>query len=102
MPNAARRLLIAAIGAWLVVAIIGWLTGPPLGHDEAAFGVAARGGGPRWMYRSSGAIALARIGVALGDSDALLRLASVIVGVGVVAAVWAVGRQAFDDRVGAW
>lgn len=97
-----RRLLLAACGAWLVVALIGLATGPPLGHDEAAFAVAARGGGPMWLYRSSGVIAVARIGVALGGADWMLRLASVVLGLGVVGAVWSVGRQAFGERVGAW
>ena len=38
-----RRLVLAALAAWLAVAAIGLALGPPLGHDEAAFAVTARG-----------------------------------------------------------
>jgi hypothetical protein len=101
-----RRLLAAAIGAWAVVTLLGIATGPPLGHDEAAFSVLARGGSAAtWLYRSSGVIALAKLGVALGGSEWAIRIASALTGFGVVAGVFAVGRAAFPDdggRTGAW
>lgn len=99
-----RRLLLAAVAAWLGVAVIGLVLGPPLGHDEAAFAAAARGDAPagEWLYRSDGTVAIARIGVALGGADWQLRLASVLLGAAIVAAAFAVGRAAFTARTGAW
>jgi 4-amino-4-deoxy-L-arabinose transferase-like glycosyltransferase len=97
-----RRLALAAVAAWLAVAIVALAFGPPLGHDEAAFSVAARGDGPPWLYRSTGVIAIAHVGVALGGADWAMRVASVVVGAGVVVGGFAVGRAAFDERAGAW
>jgi len=97
-----RWLLVAAVVAWLVVAVIGIALGPPLGHDESAFAAAARGDAPPWLYRSTGVIAIAKVGIALGGADWAMRLASVVLGAGVVVAAWAVGRAAFDERIGAW
>lgn len=97
-----RRLLAAALVAWGIVAALNLVLGPPLGHDEAAFAVVARGDGPIWLYRSRGVVALARLGLALGGADWQLRLVSAIAGLGVVLAVHAVGRAVFDARAGAW
>ena len=99
-----RRLLLAALAAWLAVAALGLVLGPPLGHDEAAFAVAARGDLPAgaWLYRSDGTVALAWLGVALGGADWQLRLASALLGTAVVVAAFAVGRAAFTARTGAW
>jgi len=101
MP-AERRLLYAALAAWAVIAVVSLIVAPPLGHDESAFALMARGGAPAWLYRSTGVITIAKIGVALGGSDFAMRIASAVLGLGLVVAVWAVGRAAFDDRVGAW
>jgi 4-amino-4-deoxy-L-arabinose transferase-like glycosyltransferase len=97
-----RRLALAAVAAWLAVAIVALAFGPPLGHDEAAFSVAARGDGPPWLYRSTGVIAVAHVGVLLGGADWAMRLASAVLGLGVVIGAFAVGRAAFDERAGAW
>ncbi|HEU4729318.1 MAG TPA: glycosyltransferase family 39 protein [Kofleriaceae bacterium] len=97
-----RRLLVAALLAWAIVATINLVLGPPLGHDEAAFAVVARDDWPVWLYRSRGVVALARLGIALGGADWQLRLASTIAGLGVVLGVYAVGRAVFDARTGAW
>jgi 4-amino-4-deoxy-L-arabinose transferase-like glycosyltransferase len=99
-----RRLLTAALAAWGVVAVIGLVLGPSLGHDEAAFALAARGEAPpgRWLYRSEGTIAIARIGVALGGATWQLRLGSALLSPLVIVAVYAVGRAAFSARTGAW
>lgn len=99
-----RRLVAAALVAWLTVAVIGVVLGPPLGHDEAAFAIVARGDPPPggWLYRSDGTVALARIGVALGGADWQLRLASAALGAAIVVAAFAVGRAAFTARTGAW
>ncbi|HTR52506.1 MAG TPA: glycosyltransferase family 39 protein [Kofleriaceae bacterium] len=97
-----RRLLFAALGAWLVVTVLGVVSGPPLGHDEAAFSVIARGGGSAWLYRSSGVVALAKIGVALGGRAWVMRLPTGLAGFGVPLGAWAVGRRAFGARTGAW
>jgi 4-amino-4-deoxy-L-arabinose transferase-like glycosyltransferase len=101
-PLTAPRVLAVALLAWLAVAALGLVTGPPLGHDEAAFAVAARGDAPAWLYRSTGVIAIARVGVALGGSELALRLTSVLLGLGVVAGAWAVARAGFGDRVASW
>ena len=99
-----RRLVAAAIAAWLVAAAIGLVIGPPLGHDEAAFAIVARGDQPvgAWLYRSDGMVAIARLGVALGAADWQLRLASAVLGTAIVIAAYAVGRAAFTARTGAW
>jgi 4-amino-4-deoxy-L-arabinose transferase-like glycosyltransferase len=97
-----RRLLLAALGAWLVVTVLGVIAGPPLGHDEAAFSVIARGGGSAWLYRSSGVVALAKIGVALGGHAWTMRLVTAIAGFGVPLGAWSVGRRASGERTGAW
>lgn len=99
-----RRLLIAALVAWCVVAAIGLVLGPSLGHDEAAFALAARGEAPagKWLYRSEGTIALARLGLALGGAPWQLRLGGAVLGPLMIVAAYAVGRAAFSARTGAW
>jgi hypothetical protein len=99
-----RRLLAAALLAWIAMALLGLVLGPSLGHDEAAFAIAARGGAPvgSWLYRSDGTIEIARLGIALGGAAWQLRLASAVLGTGVVVAVFAVGRAASGARTGAW
>ena len=99
-----RRLLAAAIVAWMTIATAHLVLGAPLGHDEAAFAISARGDAPpgAWLYRSEGTVVISKIGVALGSSDWEVRLASAILGLGLVLAVYAVGRAAFDARTGAW
>jgi 4-amino-4-deoxy-L-arabinose transferase-like glycosyltransferase len=97
-----RKLLGAAMLAWAVVAVVSLVTGPPLGHDESAFAIVARGATPAWLYRSRGVPVLGELGVLLGGADWQLRLASAIAGLAVVPAVFAAGRAAFDERTGAW
>lgn len=97
-----RRQLGAALVGWAAVAAMNLFAGPPLGHDEAAFAVLGRGGAVSWLYRSRGVTYLADLGVALGGADWQLRLASAIVGLGVVLAVYAVGRAVFSARTGGW
>jgi hypothetical protein len=99
-----RRLLAAAIAAWAVVTVLGIASGPPLGHDEAAFSVLARGGGAAtWLYRSSGVVAMAKLGIALGGAEWAMRIASALAGFGVVFGVFAVGRTTFPgDGTAAW
>ncbi len=96
-----RKLLALALLAWLAIAIISLVTGPPLGHDESAFGVAARGGGAVWLYRSTGVIWIAKVGVALGGSEIAMRLASVLLGLGMVVAAWLVGAR-LSPRAAGW
>lgn len=97
-----RQIFGAALGAWLIVGVLALISGPPLGHDEAAYAVAARGDAPAWNYRSSGMITFARIGFLLGGSDGALRLVALPVGAGLIIAAYALGRAAFDPRTGAW
>jgi len=98
----ARQLVGAAVVAWLLVGTLSLISGSPLGHDEAAYAVAARGDAPTWHYRSSGMIAIARIGLALGGSEAALRGVILIVATGLIFGAFALGRAAFDPRTGAW
>lgn len=99
-----RRLLTAALVAWALVAALGVALGPPLGHDEAAFALVARGAAPQggWLYRSEGTVAIARLGLALGGAAWQLRLASAVLGCALVVAAFALGRAAFSARIGAW
>src|SRR4051794_25001230 len=102
MPWPARRLAIAALIAWLAGAAIGLVIDPPLGYDEAAFALTARGEQPAgaWLYRSDGTVAVARLGVALGGADWQLRLPGAVLGAAIVIAAFAVGRAASGARTG--
>ncbi|MEO7734212.1 MAG: glycosyltransferase family 39 protein [Kofleriaceae bacterium] len=99
-----RRLMTAALLAWALMAVLGVVLGPILGHDEAAFALAARGQAPPgvWLYRSDGTIAIAKLGILLGGAVWQLRLASAVLGLTVVLGIAAVGRAAFGARTGAW
>jgi 4-amino-4-deoxy-L-arabinose transferase-like glycosyltransferase len=99
-----RRLLAAAVVAWLAVSLIALVLAPPLGHDEAAFALVARGDSPlgEWLYRSQGTVWLAKLGLAMGGAEWQMRLPNAILGAGVPIAVFAVGRAAFSERTGAW
>src|SRR5438445_11661814 len=77
-------LVLAALAAWLTVSIVSLVTGPPLGHDEAAFAVAARGDAPAWLYRSLGVREIARVGVTLGGANWALRLTPLVLGTSIV------------------
>ena len=97
-----RQIVAAALLAWFAVGVLALASGPPLGHDEAAYAVAARGDGPAWAYRSTGMIAIAHVGLALGGSPVVLRAISLVLGAGVLVAAFALGRAAFSARTGAW
>ncbi|MEP6861617.1 MAG: glycosyltransferase family 39 protein [Deltaproteobacteria bacterium] len=97
-----RRILAAALVAWFAVGVLALASGPPLGHDEAAYAVAARGDAPAWNYRSTGMVAIARVGVALGGSELALRAVALVLGAGVLVGGFALGKAAFDPRTGAW
>ncbi|HET9992664.1 MAG TPA: glycosyltransferase family 39 protein [Kofleriaceae bacterium] len=97
-----RQIVAAALGAWFMVGVLALASGPPLGHDEAAYAVAARDDAPPWHYRSTGMIAIARLGLALGGSDLALRGLGLVLGAGMIVAAFALGKAAFDARTGAW
>jgi hypothetical protein len=97
-----RRLLLAAAIAWFATALYAIVLGPPLGHDEAAFAVSARGDGPAWVYRSVGVRLIAEAGLALGGAEWQLRLVSAVLGTGLVFAAFALGRATLSPRTGAW
>ena len=95
-----RKLLLGALGAWLVVEIVMLVAPLHLGHDEAQYALAARGD-HEWQYVSPGTVAIARVGVALGASDLALRLLPALLSLAFVLAVWLAGRVAFGERTGA-
>lgn len=97
-----RRIFGAALVGWLVVGFLALVSGPPLGHDEAAYAVAARGDAPAWHYRSTGMIAIARVGLAVGDSAFALRTVALLAGTSILFGAFLLGRAAFDERTGAW
>jgi dolichyl-phosphate-mannose-protein mannosyltransferase len=97
-----RQIVAAALVAWFAVGMLALASGPPLGHDEAAYAVAARGDAPAWAYRSTGMIAIARVGLALGGSELALRAVALVLGAGVLVGAFALGTAAFDRRTGAW
>src|SRR5262245_49781322 len=99
----ARRQLLAlfaaGLGAWIVNAAILWLSGAPLGHDEAQYALAAKdalaGESPRWFYLSKGMTLVAAPGVAAGGSEIALRTMPFLFGIGFVLALAQVARAAF-------
>jgi 4-amino-4-deoxy-L-arabinose transferase-like glycosyltransferase len=96
-----RKLVAAALVGWTLITVINLVLGPPLGHDEAAFALVARGDA-YWVYRSRGVVALGELGLWLGGADWQLRLPCAVVGLAMVPAVYALGRALFDARSGAW
>lgn len=88
--------------AWTVAVIVNLISGPPLGHDESAYAVLARGDAPSWLYRSRGMAVLAAPGLWLGGADWQMRLGVALVNLALIPAVFAVGRAVFDARTGAW
>jgi Dolichyl-phosphate-mannose-protein mannosyltransferase/Alg9-like mannosyltransferase family len=97
-----RRLLGIALVGWVASAAIGVVSGHPLGHDEAAYAALARDGNDVWIYRSDGMVAIARLGLLLGDGERPLRLVAAVLGLGALGAVVALGTVAFSARTGAW
>lgn len=97
-----RRLLLGALIAWLAIAVVGAFIGPPLGHDEAAFAISARGDGPPWLYRSVAVTLVAEVGGALGGDEWQLRLPFALLGLVVPLGAYLLGRAAFSPRIGAW
>ena len=87
---------------WFAVGVLALASGPPLGHDEAAYAVAARGDAPTWNYRSTGMIVIARAGLALGGSDLALRALALVLGAGMLVAAFALGKVVYAERTGAW
>lgn len=92
-----------ALAAVLVRIVVG---GGELGHDEAAYALKARAwleGTPDtgWeLHRGIGQSVLALAVLPLSESALGLRLLSVVLSVGTVVAVWALGRTMRSDRVG--
>ena len=86
-----RALLGAAIVAWFAISLALYALHLPLKHDEAQYALAARGD-ITWLNLSTGTVAIARMGLALGDA----RLAALVMNGGVVVATWWLGCCAFD------
>ncbi|MEO7092524.1 MAG: hypothetical protein ABI175_04685, partial [Polyangiales bacterium] len=97
VPFTPRALLGIALGAWCVCVAIGLAAGAPLTSDEASYGLLARGLDQGWIYRPIGLVAVAKLGVALGSSDAALRLPCALASPLLLLAIDALGR-----RLGPW
>jgi hypothetical protein len=102
----ARRILVAALAAWVTIVVVAWIVDGPLGHDEAAYAIGGelllRGEPSPWLYRSVGMHALAAIGVAAGGADAVLRVPAILGAIGFLLAVYYAGRRMLGASVGAW
>lgn len=98
--------MLAAAGAWVVSAVIGWAVAPSLGHDEAQYALSAKdlisGGEPRWFYVSRGMSYLAAPGVLAGGSDLAMRLAPLVASLGFAAAAWWCARALCGSATAAW
>lgn len=94
---------LAAVALVLARVVIG---GGELGHDEAAYALKARAwlrGTPDtgWdLHRGIGQSVIALAVLAVRESASGLRLVSVVLSIGTVVAVWALGRTMRSDRVG--
>jgi 4-amino-4-deoxy-L-arabinose transferase-like glycosyltransferase len=98
-----RKLLGAAVLAWLAIGISNLVLDPWFGYDEAAFAAVARGDAAAfWLYRSRGVVTLAQAGLQLGESAWMLRLPFLVLDLALPLAVYLAGRAAFDTRTGAW
>ncbi len=99
-------LLAAGLVAWTASTAIVWLGGPPLGHDEAQYTLAAAdlvgGEEPRWFYVSPGTSLLAVPGVVAGGGEVALRLPVFLLGIGFVLAAAAVAWRCFGAATAAW
>jgi hypothetical protein len=100
-----RRLFRAALVAWIMIVVTAWLTGGPLGHDEAAYAIGAEdmldGREQIWLYRSPGMHVLASFGIVAGGSEIALRLPAVIMAIGFLFAVRRAGNLVAPGT-GAW
>jgi Dolichyl-phosphate-mannose-protein mannosyltransferase len=98
-----RKLLGAAVLAWLAIGICNLVFDPWFGYDESAFAAVARGDAAAfWLYRSRGVVTLAQLGQAFGESAWIIRLPFLVVDLALPLAVYLAGRCAFDARTGAW
>jgi len=106
LTGSARKVAVAALGAWVALVVVGWLLDGPLGHDEAAYAIGGeallRGEPSPWLYRSVGMHAVAAVGVAAGGADLVLRLPAVVLAIGFAFAVYHAGRRMLGATAGAW
>ena len=96
-----RQLVVVSLVIWCACIGLALAMATPLGGDEAAYALLARGAGDSWLYRPIGFVMFSRLGAALGDSEVALRLPSALVACGLILAVAAVGRCLGPWR-GAW
>jgi len=99
-------LLLAGLAAWTVNLAIFWLSGPPLGHDEAQYTIAARdllnGEEQRWFYLSTGTSLLAIPGLLAGGSEVALRTPTFVLGIGFGLVVVTLAWRYFGAATAAW
>jgi hypothetical protein len=95
-----RRLVVAALGAWIAVEILLLASAPVLGHDESQYAIQARGD-REWLYVSTGTVAVARIGIWFGGGAVAMRIVPALLSCGFIVASWLAGRVAYGERVGA-
>ena len=112
VPRRRRSLVAETAALMLIVLVFGALAirnvaiGAPMGWDESVYGLTARSwvaGTPLtgWaLHRSPGMPALGTIPLLFVQSDAVMRGWGVAFGMGMIVAVWAVGRRAGGSATG--
>ena len=101
-----RAIVVFGVVAWLASAAILWITGSPLGDNEAIYATAARlhlaGEPTQWNYLSKGMTAVAAPGLWLGADERALRVVPVLLGITFVLAGALLARRAVGGVVAAW
>lgn len=101
-----RIVLAAAFVAWLTNALVLWLWGAPLGHDESQYAIDANdvlsGQPSRWFYLSKGMNALSIPGVLLGGSEVALRFVPFVLSLAFLVVTWQLARRTVGAAAAAW
>jgi hypothetical protein len=101
----AEAMFRGVIVVWIVIVVVGWTSGGPLGHDEAAYAIGADaaldGGASPWLYRSPGMHVLASFGVLAGGSELALRLPAMLIAIAFLFALRRAG-DAIAPGAGVW
>lgn len=101
-----RAAVLGAFAVWITCAAIRWYTPTPLAHDEARYALATKdfieSRPARWVYVSSGMLAVGAPGILAGGSDRALRVLPLLLGLGFLVAAWRAGCAIGGPETGAW